>query len=89
MLAASTIFTACAMQVNAPQYAVLRPKYLPTNGTTTMVNSSSNCCKLSRHSRSASESGWFSSAIVDSSSSEEGSDEISPAGEEEWVDGRM
>ena len=37
-----------------PQYAHFRPKYFPTYGTTTIVRSSSSCCRLSSHSRSAS-----------------------------------
>lgn len=39
-----------------PQYAHFLPKYLPRYGTKTIVRSSSNCCKLSLHSRSASDS---------------------------------
>jgi hypothetical protein len=39
-----------------PQYANFLPKYLPMYGTMTMLSKSSNCCKLSFHSFSASDS---------------------------------
>ena len=48
--------TSSSYQLHSPQYAHFLPKYFPRYGTSTIVNSSSNCCRLSRHSRSASES---------------------------------
>lgn len=44
-----------SMNLPQPQYAHFRPKYLPTYGIKTSVNNNSSCCKLSLHSRSASE----------------------------------
>lgn len=41
--------------MDSPQYAHFRPKYFPKYGISTNVNISSSCCRLSRHSRSASE----------------------------------
>jgi len=41
--------------IHSPQYAVFLPKYFPRYGTSSIVSSSSICCRLSRHSRSASE----------------------------------
>ena len=48
-----------------PQYAHFLPKYLPRYGTSTIVRSSSTCCKLSFHSRSASESSSSSLGDMD------------------------
>jgi hypothetical protein len=62
-----------------PQYAHFLPKYLPRYGTRTMVRSSSSCCKLSLHSRSASESSSSSLGDIDVSepASEDGSESTS------------
>src|SRR5579862_3525360 len=38
-----------------PQYAHFLPTYLPRYGMTTILSSSSSCCRDSLHSRSASE----------------------------------
>jgi hypothetical protein len=55
-----------------PQYAHFLPKYFPIYGTTTIVNNSSSCCKLSFHSRSASDSSGSSSESMSSLSAESG-----------------
>jgi hypothetical protein len=62
-----------------PQYAHFLPKYLPRYGTRTMVRSSSSCCKLSLHSRSASESSSSSLGDIEVSepADEEGSESTS------------
>jgi len=65
---------------DSPQYAHFRPKYFPTYGTTTIVNSSSICCKLSLHSLSASLT--YSSSSTEELVEEEGSESISSASEE-------
>ena len=52
----------------------MRPKYLPTNGTSTIVNNNSNCSILSLHSSSASDSEYPSSDRVSRSDSDADSD---------------
>ena len=60
-----------------PQYANFLPKYFPIYGTTTIVSSSSSCCKLASHSFCASD--LYSDETEDTSdeSSEEGKESIS------------
>ena len=61
-----------------PQYAHFLPKYFPKYGTTTIVNNSSSCCKLSFHSLSASDSSPSSSlSSMSSLSAESGRESIS------------
>ena len=74
LLLVTTISTGYFHSMNCfqPQKANLRPKYFPMYGTRTIDMTSSNCFKLSFHSRSASDS-IPSSLMV--TSSESGSDE--------------
>jgi hypothetical protein len=65
---------------DAPQYAHFLPKYFPIYGTSTMVKSSSICCKDSLHSRSASET--YSSSSTEDAVGEDGRESISSASEE-------
>jgi hypothetical protein len=75
----SGIFKAIHQLSVIPQYAHFLPKYFPRYGTRTMVRSSSSCCKLSLHSRSASESSSSSLGDIEVSepADEEGSESTS------------
>jgi hypothetical protein len=79
-------------QDRLPQYAQRRPKYFPTKGTKTIVNSNSNCSKLSLHSASASEKSSDRVSRSESVVASEGSEATSSSEVDEYgfgVEGTM
>ena len=78
----ASIVTSTITGTDVPQYAHFLPKYLPRYGINTNVNMSSSCCRLSLHSRSASE--YASSSLGDTEvvepADEEGKESTSSSG---------